>query len=129
LKTWRNGSNRWTATLAALLFALQVLFTGLAGSAQAHDLPRDQFGNVICSPADGSTAHAGMDDAGHSSGKLDCCTLGCPMVGGAMAPPPTLNALLVRQPLVRTAVFVLFEDVGTGAVETPRQTRGPPLSI
>lgn len=106
-----------------------MLLAGLAGSALAHDLPRDQFGNVICSPADGSSAHAGMDDAGHSSAKLDCCTLGCPMFGGAMAPPPTLNALLVRQPLVRTVVFVLFEDVGSGAVETPRQTRGPPLSI
>lgn len=129
MKTWRNGSNRWTAKLAALLFALQVLLVGFASNALADGMPRDQFGNVICSSTSMQDMQGGSDGSGHQPGKMDCCTLGCPMFGGAAAPPPTLVSLLVRQPLVRIVPFVLYEDVGPGAVETPRQTRGPPTSI
>lgn len=129
MKTWRDGSNRWTAKVAALLFALQVLLVGFAANAAADIMPRDQFGNVICSPASMQDARDGRDGSDHPAAGFDCCRMGCPTFGGPLAPPPALAPLLVRRPLLRLAPFVLHEDVGASFVETPRQTRGPPLSI
>lgn len=128
LKTLRNGPNRWTAKLAALLFLVQMLLLGVSMGASAQPMPLDQFGNVICTSMGGDSGREGTGDRDHSAGQHDCCALGCSMTGGALAPPPSLVSLLIRQPLVRSVPFVLYEDVGSGAVETPRQTRGPPLS-
>ena len=126
LKTLRPGSNRWTAKLAALLFVVQMLLLGFSMGANASPMPRDQFGNVICSSMGGESGHEGTGD--HHAGPVDCCTLGCSVAAGALAPPPPFASLLLSQPLVRSVPFVLYEDVGSGAVETPRQTRGPPAS-
>ena len=112
--------------LVALLFLVQAALIGLSLGAHAEFMPRDQFGNVLCSPgADGMT-HAPTKPDGHSTALSDCCTLGCTMFGGPLALPPAPLSRLERQPLLLETPFVLFEGVGSGAVETPRNTRGPP---
>lgn len=126
VKTLRTGSNRWTAKLAALLFVVQMLLVPVSMGASASPMPRDQFGNVICTSL-GDETREGTGDRDQHAGQHDCCILGCSMAGGALAPPPLVSTLL-RQRLVRSVPFVLYEDVGAGAVETPRQARGPPLS-
>ncbi|MBB3999486.1 DUF2946 family protein [Aureimonas pseudogalii] len=112
--------------LVALLFLVQASLLGLSLGAHAEIMPRDQFGNVLCSPGADGTTHAPSKPGGHSSALSDCCTLGCTMFGGPLAPPPTPLSRLERRPLVLETPFVLFEGVGSGAVETPRNTRGPP---
>lgn len=127
MRALRGRSGEWMGRVAALLFVLHAVLLGFAFPASADLLPRDQFGNVLCVSAGEASAHAshGEEKPGHSS-LPSCCSLGCSMYGGPV-PAPSILSFLVRQPLVLDEPFVLFEGVGSGAVETPRNTRGPPL--
>ncbi len=109
----------------AFLFLVHAALFGFSAPAAAELMPRDQFGNVLCLSGEIADAHKGSGrDHGHVPLK-SCCSASCAMHGGPL-PPPTLLSRLVRQPLVLSVPFVLYEDVGSGAVETPRKTRGPP---
>lgn len=129
MKARRNGSTEWMARLAAVLFLVQAALLGFSMGATAGVLPHDQFGNVLCSSDAASQDHHAPEEKNHHAGLLACCTLGCGMFGGHMAPLPTLVSLLIRQPVALATPFVLYQDVGSGAVETPRRTRGPPILV
>ena len=109
----------------ALLFVVHAVLLGFTFSAAAELMPRDQFGNVICAELGAPADHGSHDKPAGHSGMPACCSLGCAMFGGPL-PAPSLLSLIVRQPVLLDEPFVLFEGVGSGAVETPRNTRGPP---
>ncbi|WP_294644454.1 DUF2946 family protein [uncultured Aureimonas sp.] len=123
----RNGSNGWMVRLAAFLFVVQAALLGFSLGATADPLPRDQFGNVLCVTDGNGGNHKPSGKSDHHSKLMECCSMGCGMFGAPGAPPPTLVSLLARPPVILSVPFVLYEDVGSGAVETPRSTRGPPL--
>lgn len=82
LRQTRRGWNIDTALTIALFLVVQAFLSGLSLGARADTL--DPAG-VIC----GSSAPLQRDAGGNSGIHLvDCCTLGCPMVGGAAAPEP-----------------------------------------
>lgn len=112
----------------AFLFVVHAALFGFSAPASAELMPRDQFGNVLCLSGEIAEEHKGSgQDHGHVPLK-SCCSISCSMLGGPL-PPPTLLSRLVRQPLVLSVPFLLYEDVGSGAVETPRNTRGPPAFV
>lgn len=128
LKTRREGSNGWTAKLAAWLFLVQMLLGGFSMGADAQAMPRDQFGNVICTAGEAGWMHGGGEEPGHHSGILDCCALGCGMAGADRAPAaPDVSVPADLAEAAPMAPFVLREDIGSRVAETPRSTRAPPL--
>lgn len=126
MRALRGRSGEWMGRVFALLFVVQAALLGFTFSASAELLPRDQFGNVICAEFGAPGDHGSHDKSAGHSGVPTCCSMGCAMFGGPL-PSPSLLSLIVRQPLVLDEPFTLFEGVGSGAVETPRNTRGPPL--
>ncbi|WP_279482953.1 DUF2946 family protein [Aureimonas sp. SK2] len=124
----REGSSGWVVRLVALLFVVQATLLGFSLGATAGLLPHDQFGNVLCVTQSDSGRHKPSGTADHHSRPMECCSTGCGMFGAPGVPPPTPAALLARRPVVLSVSFLPFEDVGSGAVETPRRTRGPPLA-
>ena len=110
---WRRDA----ALIVALFLVVQALVSGFATGARASEpaLSRD----VICgtlSPDRAADAPAGLVHL------LDCCTLGCPMVGAA-APSPA------HPPLARKAVAILAAEVPASAgASGPRFELAPVLS-
>ena len=112
--------------VVAFLFLVHAALLGFSLPASASLLPRDQFGNVLCTTFGQASEHGKHErDKGHS-GMPACCSMGCAMHGGPLPAPSTPSRPIV-QPMVLEVPFVLFEGVGSGAVETPRNTRGPPF--
>lgn len=117
------------ARLAAGLFLVHALLLGFSLGADARPMPLDHFGNPLCVTSEDGSGHGGPDGKGHPSGAVDCCALGCSMSGANLLPPPADVSILAPRPVTAVVAFVPSEDVGSGAVETPRKTRGPPLAI
>jgi hypothetical protein len=96
----RRGWSIETALLVALFLVVQAFFSGLSIGARADTVAPS--GAVLClgnvpASADGPSAPADRDHL------ADCCTLGCPMLGGLPAPagaaamaPPVLAGLAPR---------------------------------
>ena len=116
---WRRDA----ALIVALFLVVQALVSGFATGARASEpaLSRD----VICgtlSPDRGTDAPSGLVHL------LDCCTLGCPMVGAA-APAPA------HPPLARkvAGIFVAAQPASPGASGprfelAPVHSRAPPVA-
>ncbi len=114
---------RWVA----LLFVVQAALLGFAPASIAQTLPRDQFGNVICSGSHGAPARPDAPASAHHAALPLCCTLACPMLGLAGAPPPFAVSLAAPTPLVLAVRFVRFETAAPRVAETPRRSRAPPV--
>lgn len=127
LKTWRRSSTGWAARFVAGLFLVHALLLGFSLGVHAQPVPLDQFGNVLCVTGEGESGHDGSGH-GKAPGTLDCCALGCSQSGSSLVPPPLEASMPARRPVAAKVPFLVYEDVGSRLVETPRKTRAPPLS-
>lgn len=84
-----RGLSADTAILVALFLVVQALFSGLATGARANSA--DSGTTILCG-SDRSMRGGAADPLADRSHLIDCCTFGCPMLGGAL-PPPVLPAL------------------------------------
>ena len=119
----RKQGSADAALFMALFLVVQALLAGLATGARAETVPAG-FG-VIC--GSGGLTHIGDGDDERSPAHApDCCSFGCPMVGGAL-PPPALATLA----LVGTVFFVTARVEPASAAEkraelSPVLSRAPP---
>ncbi|HWJ75378.1 MAG TPA: hypothetical protein VNX29_19630 [Kaistia sp.] len=109
--------------LVALFLVIQALLSGLATGAQAEIALRS---DVICGSAGASSSAAPAGQPANRTHLVDCCTLGCPMIGGAvpgpvaLVLPGTLHELAVLQAPVS-------EQSGLERSElAPLRSRAPP---
>lgn len=108
---WRRDA----ALIVALFLVVQALVSGFATGARAAEPAFAQ--DVICgtlSPARAADAPAGLVHL------LDCCTLGCPMVGAA-APPPA------HPPLSRSALAIVVASQPASTHEGGRRFELAPV--
>ena len=116
---WRRDA----ALIVALFLVVQALVSGFATGARASEpaLSRD----VICgtlSPDRGTDAPSGLVHL------LDCCTLGCPMVGAA-APSPAHPPLARSLPAILVAALpVAIGGSGPRFELAPVLSRAPPFA-
>jgi hypothetical protein len=116
---WRRDA----ALIVALFLVVQALVSGFATGARAAApvLPAD----VICgtlSPDRATGAQAGLVHL------LDCCTLGCPMVGAA-APSPAHPPLARSLPVILVAAQpVAIGGSGPRFELAPVLSRAPPVA-
>lgn len=116
---WRRDA----AVIVALFLVVQALVSGFATGARAAApmLPAD----VICgtlSPGQPNDAPAGLVHL------LDCCTLGCPMVGAA-APSPAHPPLARSLPAILVAALpVTIGGSGPRFELAPVLSRAPPVA-
>ena len=72
------------ALAVAIFMVVQALFSGLSLGARADTLPFQP--GILCIGAETAAADPGGNaDRTHL---IDCCTLGCPMLGGLSLPQP-----------------------------------------
>lgn len=116
---WRRDA----ALIVALFLVVQALVSGFATGARAAEpaLSRE----VICGTLAYDRAPDGPAGLVHL---IDCCTLGCPMVGGGVPP-------LAHPPLARSAGAILVtpqplsaEGSGRRFELAPVLSRAPPVA-
>ncbi|HWJ74848.1 MAG TPA: hypothetical protein VNX29_16935 [Kaistia sp.] len=120
----RQELAREGAMFIALMLVVQALISGLSlGGAAAQ--PDDAFGQIIC--ATGAATQATPDQpAVPARHGLDCCTLGCSMVG-ALAPPLVGDAWSHPGPARDAGAIVARTEAPKDAAErTPQNPRAPP---
>lgn len=117
----KQGWTVETALTIALFLVVQAFFSGLSLGARADTfLPAN---GVICFGS-GASASDPLPTTQDRSHLVDCCTLGCPMLGGLPAP----------QAASATAPRVFADAVPTNAAEhlpgrfelSPLRSRAPP---
>ena len=111
-----------TALIVALFLVVQAFVSGLSIGARAETLPA---GTILCL---GSGGVASADDPARAGLHLiDCCTLGCPMLGGALPQPASaaLPATIVKA--AETAVFAAEHLSGRSEL-APLHSRAPPYA-
>lgn len=110
------------AILVALFLVVQAFAAGFAGGARADTALAGL--DVICA-GDGSSGSASGSPAGDLLHLADCCTLGCPMIGGL---PPAAAAPLHHPPGVASEKAGLRHDASPvrRAELAPLNTRAPP---
>ncbi len=127
--TARRGTwIEWTVRLIALLFVVHGALLAFSQGASADTLRRDQFGNVLCLASD-DLGHGGAHGKteGHA-GPMACCSLGCAMFAGVVAPPVTDGLPVDIVATIATPPFASYEDALASVPKSPRTTRGPPES-
>ncbi len=118
----------WLARIVALLFVVHGGLLALSEGASADSVRRDQFGNVLClASADMSHDDQGGSSNDHSKAAA-CCTLGCAMFAGLVAPTVAPTAPTDAYEPAQPARFRSFADVLASVPDTPRTTRGPPAT-
>jgi hypothetical protein len=111
--------------LVALLLVVQAFFSGLSLGGRAEASER----GVLCTTDGGTLSPGRSSNPSDLAHLIDCCTLGCSMVGGQ--PLPEAAAL----PLPANLVFAHSgRPAGRGvpivrAELAPLNTRAPPRSI
>lgn len=110
---WRKDA----ALIVALFLVVQALVSGFATGVRASEPALSQ--DVICGTL---SSDRGSDVPPGLVHLIDCCTLGCPMVG-ASAPPPA------HPPLARSAPALVVAAVPASTGESgPRFELAPVLS-
>lgn len=112
------------ALILALFLVVQALFSGFSIGARAETLPA---AGVLCLGS-GQAAPASDSDPRSGLHLVDCCTLGCPMVGGAAAPEPAGVPLRLTSPRSANLVPVLHAHDPGRAELSPLRSRAPPLA-
>ncbi len=83
---------RWktcTALVVAYLLVFQLLILGVAVGAQASVVGSAGADGILCTASGAHSSDAPTeDDRGHIG---QCCTVGCPMLGGLGLAPPLLS--------------------------------------
>lgn len=122
-RTQARGISADAAIFVALFLVVQALFTGLASGASA-DVAAAGIG-VVCNSG-GALGSSPADQADRRVRLADCCTLGCPMLGGTPPSPaaPALHGILAAVP-VRTVRLADPPPVQRAELQ-PLNTRAPP---
>lgn len=119
-----RANRGWTVEAAltiALFLVVQAFFSGLSLGARADTL--DPSGGVICFGS-GSAASDPLPSSQDRSHLVDCCTLGCPMIGG-LAAPHTAGAAAPH--VFADAAPAFFAAHLPGRFElSPLRSRAPP---
>ena len=118
LKAWRS----WVACVAAYMIFVQALATS-AAMARAPVTP-DGVALIICTH-DGAVPDPAAPD--HSSHQMDCCGLGCPMLGGFAVLPTAGEAIEPISFVIAPSEPATLAGGPLGRSQRqPRQSRAPP---
>lgn len=125
----RHGprTRRWIAIVAAYLFVLQSLLTGLAVEAHAVTGPDGDVAFMLCAP--GAMDMQQDEGAPATDGRFNCCVAGCSLGGGAV--PPAADAFTpVAYRIEDRIAFANHRDEPRGflAWHSPACPRGPPAA-
>jgi hypothetical protein len=122
----RQGRTSWVALCAAYLLFFQALIGGFAIGASAASAAFDPLSGLCRADGGQTTPDRPDQPAGH--GHLpDCCTIGCSMFGGHMA-PVFVAVLLVPQLAGEPEAATLRTAPAVVAVpRSPANPRAPPF--
>ncbi|GLK68209.1 hypothetical protein [Hansschlegelia plantiphila] len=114
--------------LAAYLLVVQAMLTGMtlgAQGAEGAEASGGLFAQVICHPS-GATIEGAPQPIKHT-GLPTCCSIGCVMSGGGMAPPPTALFAAPGRTDEPAMLAAGAAEISVAVLErSPRSTRAPP---
>jgi len=117
----KRGWTVETALTIALFLLVQAFFSGLSLGARADTL--DPAAGVICfgSSPSASDPRPTTQDRSHL---VDCCSLGCPMIGGLPAPQAAITA--APHVFADIAPAIAAEHLPGRFELSPLRSRAPP---
>ncbi|SHE77395.1 hypothetical protein SAMN02745157_0908 [Kaistia soli DSM 19436] len=109
--------------LVALFLVVQALFSGVAAGARADV---SLSGDVICSSSGGWSVAGPAGQPSDRTHLVDCCTLGCPMLGGAVPGPVAFSPPVHIHVLATLGAPASDHAVLVRAELAPLRSRAPP---
>ncbi|WP_353619921.1 DUF2946 family protein [Mesorhizobium sp. BR1-1-16] len=119
----RGGLADDAVMLVALFLVIQALLSGLATGAQAEIALRS---DVICGSAGSSSSAGPASQPSNRTHLVDCCTLGCPMTGGAVPTPAAFVLPGTSHELAVLEAAVSKQDGLERSELAPLHSRAPP---